>query len=251
MKTKNRITKAALIILGIIIMHSAFTQSWDGDKRSPVWDLWSINFNAGLTSYFGDLSSYDPQYDQKLQFESDPAMGLIITKHLNNTFAISGQMLFGGIHAKHSNISFSTEFLEYNFQGRMNFINLFDPYQAHKLGFTGYAGVGQFFFSTVKTVLEEQIPTKTEHYSGVPEFLYFFGAGFDYKISPKIGVTLDLALRQCQNDRLDDYIANEDFDYYSYFSFGITYNISSFVKTPVRNKSTLVYSGTKLKHLDD
>lgn len=230
-------------------MQSAFSQSWNGERRSPIWDLWSVNLNAGYTSYFGDLSSYDPQFDKKLQFESGPAMGVIITKHLSNTFAISGQVLYGSMHAGHENVSFSTKFLEYNLHGRINFVSLFDPHQPHRLSVTAYGGVGQFFFSTIKTIKEDPKPSETTHKTGVPEFIYFFGTGFNYKVSPSIGISLDLALRQCQNDRLDDYIANEDFDYYSYLSIGITYNISSFYRTPARNKSILVYSGSKLKHL--
>ena len=251
MNFKRKFLKIAILLLGVLWMQSVYSQKWDGERTSPLWDLWSINLNAGVTSYFGDLSSYDPQFDQKLQFESGPAMGLIITKHLSRTFAISGQFLYGSMQAKHSNIAFATDFLEYNLHGRINFVNLFDPHRSHRLSFTGYVGVGQFFFSTQKTVNEDLKAAETTHQTGVPEFLYFFGTGFNYELSQKIGISLDLSLRQCQNDRLDDYIANEDFDYYSYLSIGVTYNISSFYKSPVRNKSTLVYSGEKLKHLKE
>lgn len=251
MKTKNNFIKFALIILGIIIMQSAFSQRWDGEKKSPIWDMWSVNFNAGLTSYFGDLSSYDPQFDKKLQYESGPALGMIVTKHLTNTFAVSGQVLFGSMHAGYSNISFSTEFLEYNLHARIDFVNLFNPHNPHKLAINGYAGIGQFFFSTLKVEFEDQNRFETIHNTGVPEFVYFVGAGIEYKATQKIGITIDLALRQCQNDRLDDYVKNDDFDYYSFLNIGITYNISSFVRTPVRNKAIFVYSGERLKNLND
>jgi len=241
-------------------MQSAFSQSWDRkrastnwdiEKNTRIWDKWSVNFNTGLTSYFGDLSSYDPQFYQKLQYESGPGMGIIVTKHLTNTFAVSGQVLYGNMHAGYSNMSFSTEFLEYNLHGRIDFINLFDPHNAHKLAFTGYAGVGQFFFSALKVEFEDQNRFETTHNTGVPEFVYFFGGGFDYKVTESIGISIDLSLHQSQNDRLDDYVKNDDYDYYSYLSIGFTYHISSFIKAPVRNKATFVYSGNRTKNLNN
>ena len=46
-------------------------------------------------------------------------------------------------------------------------------------------------------------------------------------------------MRQCRNDRLDDYVKNDDFDYYSYLSIGISYYINTFKKAPLKNKARL------------
>jgi hypothetical protein len=61
--------------------------------------------------------------------------------------------------------------------------------------------------------------------------MYFFGAGLSYKVTDNIGITVDVAMRQAQNDYLDDFVMNDNNDYYSYLSIGGTYYIDSFKKS--------------------
>ena len=68
-------------------------QKWGGARKPGFWDNWAVNVNAGLTSFYGDLSIYDSEIMQKLKNESGPAMGLIVTKSFNDKFGVSGQFL--------------------------------------------------------------------------------------------------------------------------------------------------------------
>jgi len=65
------------IFLVLIISSPLFVsaQKWGGVPDSKFWNNWSINVNAGLTSYFGDLSYYDSDVIEKLSSESGIAYG--------------------------------------------------------------------------------------------------------------------------------------------------------------------------------
>ncbi len=217
----------AVIIAAISSPYSADGQSWGGGrKKASFWDNWSVNINAGLSSFFGDLSKYDSEVAGKLTKESGPAFGGILTKQLNNKFGVSGQLLYGNLKGMNdSKISFKANFLEYNIQARVNFVKLFSPFSLSKFGLEAYGGAGQFVFKSTKYDLSHEDPDTEVQNTHTPEFVYFFGMGASYKINDKIGVTLDMSMRQAQNDKIDDYVKNKNNDYYSYFNVGVTYYI--------------------------
>ncbi len=100
-------------------------------------------------------------------------------------------------------------------------------------------GIGHLFFKTI-TNIEDGIQTKEKvHQANVPEFIYFFGGSAYYNISNRFRFTVDLALKKIQNDRLDDYVHGDNFDYYSYFSFGFTYCIGHFNRQPAWKKALI------------
>jgi hypothetical protein len=79
---------------------------------------------------------------------------------------------------------------------------------------------------------------ETTYKPNVPEFVYFFGGGIAYRISKYTSLSIDLAIRQCQTDRLDDYITNGDFDYYSYLSIGITIEVGRIINPFLKTRYT-------------
>ncbi|MBC8485893.1 MAG: porin family protein [Bacteroidetes bacterium] len=250
MKNKINLTTVATIFLGIIVLQTAHSQCLNNDMRAEIRNMWSINVNAGLTSYFGDLSIYDSKIGNKLTKESGPAFGAILTKHINNKFGISGQLLYGNLKSTKNNVSFKSKLFEYNLHARVNFISLFSPCKQHNFGIVGYAGIGQFLVETTKYKYSDGYTEIIIHNSSVPEFVYFFGVGIYYKVADKIGITADLALRQCRNDRLDDYVKNNNYDYYSFLNIGVTYYINTLINPPrKKNKANIVCSGAKLKKL--
>ena len=58
-------------------------------------------------------------------------------------------------------------------------------------------------------------------------------------MSKYTSLSIDLAIRQCQTDRLDDYITHGDFDYYSYFSIGITIDVGRIINPYLKSRYTL------------
>jgi len=228
--------KKVVKIIGIAVILAAIStpqisegQSWGGGrKKATFWDNWSVNANGGLTSFYGDLSMYDTEIMEKLTKESGPAFGGVVTKYFNAKFGVSGQLLYGNLKGTNTTkISFKASFVEYNIQFRVNFVKLFSPYSLSKFGIEAYGGAGQFVFKSTKYDLSHSDPDTDVQNTGTPEFVYFAGMGASYKINDMFGVTFDVSMRQAQNDKLDDYVKNKNFDYYSYTNIGITYQIQS------------------------
>jgi len=232
---KKTIKNLALIVIvaGLVIPYSSYGQGWGGrNTKASFWDNWALNINGGLTSFYGDLSKFDSEIMDKLMKESGPAFGGILSKYIvNNKIGISGQLLYGTLQGENtsSNLAFEASFIEYNIHARLNLVNLFSKKDMPKFGFELYGGAGQFMFKATR-YNRELSEVYTED-TGTPEFVYFFGAGMSYKVIDKLGVTVDMSMRQAQNDKLDDYVKNDNFDYYTYISIGVTYHIESIIKS--------------------
>ena len=250
LKKEFNYIKLMALVFGIFISQITFSQRWGGESNFETDNTWSISINGGLTSYYGDLSINDANFGEKLAKESGTAMGVTLNRHFNKIISISGQLLLGKLESNNSNVSFYSNLLEYNLHLRIDFLNLFTPADFNKFGITSYAGIGNFLFSTTSYELQDDIPKTTIHKTRVPEFVYFFGGGIYYKVTDKIGLSADLAIKQCQNDKLDNYVNGGDYDYYSYLSFGFTYYFNNFFKTPLKNKAKIAHSGTRLKSLN-
>jgi len=241
----------AFTISGILFFNSVYSQNLKSNVRyqNEFWKVWSINVNAGLNSFHGDLSSFDNSYFEKLANESGPAIGIQVNKHIDRVFSISGQVLMGKLKGSAANASFKSNILEYNLHLRINVLGLFFPKNSTKYGLNGFVGIGQFWFDSEQQRYNEGNITTYTHSARVPELVYFFGGGIYYNISDNFGVTVDLSIRQCQNDKLDVEADNNDFDYYSYLGFGIIYYFHSFKKGPVKNKARIAHNNKKKKSL--
>ena len=227
MKTQKKIFTGILLLL----FQSSFGQDRPEWKRLPYnyfWYDWSIDFNTGLTSYFGDLSQYDLSPAEKLAYESKPAFGLKLTKNIRKHFGISGQLIYGGFKSNYEpGHSFGTNLFEYNVQASIDLTQLLVPNRKTNFGWAGYAGMGQFLFITTGYKNLQTLSPQRVYRSAVPEFVYFFGTTIYFAISETVRLTADLSIRQAQNDNLDLFISGTDFDYYSYLSVGISVSINN------------------------
>ncbi len=183
-----------------------------------------------MVSYFGDISIYDTEPLQKLDRESAGGCGLILTRYFKSGFAVSGQFLAANMKASMDSISFRTHIYEYNLHCRLNLLKILHANCADKFGWEIYAGVGQFFFSTTNNNDLALINDNSTYQPDKPEFVYFFGSGISYRMTEVISLTADLALRQCQTDRLENIVKNHDYDYYSYLNAGISINVDKIFK---------------------
>jgi len=204
------------------------TQYWGGYKKPTFMNNWTANVNFGMTSFYGDLSFFDSDIVEKVKLESGPGFSFVGLKHIKRgRFFGGGQLLIGSFKGESSNERFESQIFEYNLQGGVDFLRLVYPYKKNlKFGITGYGGVGQFRFDTKASYKKPGRPPIVVN-TGVPEFVFFFGFGGVYHASKKIALTVDLALRQAQNDKLDAFKRNDDYDYYTYMNAGITYKIKS------------------------
>lgn len=252
---KSNTLKEAIfcIAIGVSISYTANSQKWGGSV--PVMELtsWSVNINGGMTSYFGDLSMNDLEFGTKMKYETGPAMSIILTRNIyRDAVGLSGQVLAKKIEGRKDDISFSADLIEYNLQARIDFIRLFMPGKYNAFGVVGYAGGGQFLFSTEKVETNDGALKTSKQDTEVPEFVLFFGGGIYYRLNSNFGITADLSLHQCQNDRLDDYVKNDNYDYFTYLSMGLSYYINTISKSRanIANSSFLFNSVTQPAHCE-
>ncbi len=244
------IIKYSLVFIAteIFMIPSGYSQKWSGNQHEVLHTNWSVKINGGLTSYFGDLSLNDLDIWTKIKHESGPAMSIILTRNIyRDAIGISGQVLAGKIEGRKDDITFTSNLIEYNLHARIDFVRLFMPRKYNAFGVVGYAGAGQFFFNTNKVEMNEGNLKTSKQNTEVPELVIFFGGGIYYKLNSNLGITADLSLHQCQNDRLDDYIKNDNYDYFTYLSVGVSYYIINVKKskTNIANSSFLFKSTTK------
>ena len=239
--------KILLAILAITLVTAAHANSgtWSGEPTKPFWKNWGLTFNGGFTSYFGDLSIYDTDPANKLKFESKPAMGLQVTKFFTDEIGLSGQLIYGGLKSQYNErLSFDTDFIEYNVQLRVDVLNLIFRKNNTGLGVVAFGGVGHMIFNSVKYTQVEGRRTSDTHRASAPEFVYFLGGGIDYTISSRFSVNLDASIRQANNDRIDNEVRKDNFDFYSLINVGVTYHIHRlFGKT---KKGNIYRSGVRI-----
>jgi len=249
MKRKQHI-QLTIPLLGAFIFFSlvSYPQQWTGNQNAYYWNMWSVNAQAGISSYYGDLSIYDHQINEKIKNESGPSFSLGVTKYFNRALSATGQILYGGLEATKNDVSFEADILEYNLSLRLDVLNLFNPLISNRYGVIGFAGLGQFLFTTNKYEYIEGNMENFNHSTRVPEFVYFAGGEIYYNFNNNLGISANLSIRQCQNDKIDNVVKNLDFDYYSVFSVGVTYYLTKFVKSPPRNKARIAHNSKRLKH---
>ncbi|MBM3436386.1 MAG: hypothetical protein FJY07_09260 [Bacteroidetes bacterium] len=251
MKTIPQSTGRFLVILLLLIMPGYFLQSQNSVIRNQnaYWKVWAFNINSGITAFNGDLSIFDDNYYQKMVHESGPAAGLKLTRHLGRLLGITGQALVGKLHGGKRNTVFNSKLLEYNLHLTFNLYNLFVPDNRGNFGFNLQAGMGQFLFSSVKDTYLEGEVVQSSHGARVPEFVYFAGGGIFFRTKTNLGITLDVGIRQCDNDWLDVTVLNQDMDYYTYMSVGFTYYLQNIRIMPLADKARIAYNDRKLKNL--
>lgn len=246
MKNKLQI----LLLLCFLLPLFIYPQQWKKDRaQNDQWNVWAINANAGVTSFYGDLSSHDGNYIEKLHYESGPAMGVTVTKHFDKIFALSGQIIAARLKGSLGSTSFKSEVFEYNLHLRLNIYNLFVPYNKSKFGLNVFGGLGNFVFNTTQTITTEGQVEMITNQSRVPELVYFVGGGLFIQPATSFAINAELSIRRFNNDMLDGFKKNNDDDYYSYLNIGITYYLGRFKQKPIRNKARIAHSDKRLKPL--
>lgn len=217
-----------VVVLGVSVLAGAANPDiWTGNKKPTFLQNWTFNASTGFTSFFGDLSYYDNDVFGKLKYESKQSYSGMVIKHFGAAFGLGAQVMFGGFCNESSNsMSFKTRIFEYNLQFRINAIRLLKGYDT-KFGIIGFLGMGQFISKTEMILDAEGVREGFKRQTGVPEFVYFFGGGVTYRVSPRISIMSELSIRQAQNDMLDNYLASNNYDYYSHLSIGICYHIKN------------------------
>lgn len=243
MKSQFINLKVWLTLLGVwVVVQSVEAQDWRIEPRLALKNKWDVNVNLGMNSFYGDISSYDDDMIGKLQYESGFAGGVIVTKRVSDIFGLSGQVVAGSLSGRKNNIYIHSKILEYNLHLRMDLVPLFTGNSQTRLKLEVFGGVGNFIFDSSKEEFIEGESIVTERKSRVPEFLYLIGGGLGYNLSPKISISSEISVKQCQNDKIDLVDSGTDYDYYTYLNIGITYHFRSLKQSPLRNKARIAHS---------
>lgn len=225
--------KALLYFLTCALLFNSLASSaqgysaWSGDRSSfNLWNQWSVGLDAGLTSYFGDLSQFDQNPMKKFTKESHPALAFSLTKTWRN-MDVSGELMYGGLQSDYKeNHVFKTQIFEYNIQFGLHLLDWVAPHNSFRFELKPYAGIGQFIFNTIQYGSDEGQISEQSISKGLPEFVYFVGGRYDYELTNRINVSLNISVRQAQNDKLDNYVAGNNFDYYTFTSVGFRYSLN-------------------------
>lgn len=229
----------------------ANAQSWEDQHENMNDRDIEVTIQAGLTSYYGDLSIYDGNYFDKLSHESGFAASVILTKRLAPQIGVSGQILAGNLKARNENVYFESSIFEYNLHVRLDMLRIFSKYNKSKFKWDVFFGFGNFLFKTTKTTTLEGEDLVEKHSARVPELVFFGGTGLSYRLNEKISLLADISIHQFQNDKIDITVNNSDFDYFSYLNLGFTYYFRSFEKTAPRNKARIAHSNKRMKPLKE
>lgn len=216
---------AAVLVLPLL----SSAQYWGTKKKYKfdLFDRWAFNVNFGKSSFYGDVSIYDDNFSEKLSKESDWAYGLIVRKEINPVISIGPQVLFAKLKGENSTSYFEGDIIEYNVNATINVMNLLLPSNDAKFYLLGMVGVGQFLFSSKKIVTNTGAQQEVTENTGIPEFVYMFGAEGAFRLTDNIDLMAGMVLRQARNDKIDVTTNKDDWDYYSYLLAGITYTLKT------------------------
>jgi opacity protein-like surface antigen len=204
----------------------------------------SIGINVGTTLFFGDISQGTNPYQDDWKF----GFGFNFRKQISPYFGIGIQFMSGKLHGTKitwangtdANLFFNSNITSLNLHTIINFSNLLFGYKKErKFSFYGLLGLGVTDYATIlrkNTTVNNVTSTAIENTSGfdtngistwTPEFTMPMGIGVQLSLSSKWGVNLETNIYRVNSDNLDARISGiSKQEYYSYFSAGITYNLS-------------------------
>lgn len=218
---------AFLLLIILLIQGNVFGQyQKPAPKISVLVKNWSVNVNAGQTSFFGEVSLYDDELGEKLSHEGSWSYGFVLSRQMTPVIGLSGQLILGHLRGANTRSHFEAEITEYTLNATLNFVNLLIPDNDARFFLYAKGGIGQFQF---KSTLVFDDPEKEDKYveSDSPEFLYLIGGGAFYKLNHSFEINAEGTARLVNNDKLDGTSNKKDDDYYSYISLGITYKINN------------------------
>jgi len=254
MRVENKPKSIALTLILIFVISLPINAQYSNYERNTIRFIegWLVNLNIGLTSFFGDLSVYDYDIIKKFSDESKIGGGIILSKKISNTFTMSGQILYGGLKGtkESSNIYFIGSVLESSFIGFVNLTQIISPNNPNrKLNVYGTLGIGLVMLKSKLYDLKTDSLIKEFGYgTNTIETLIPLGARLSYSLNTSFDFTFDISIRRVDTDKLDAQLGNNNRDYYSYISFGISYNLFSSKYSNIRYDRTKTKPKPKRKY---
>lgn len=236
MKVRNLLYTFIVFSL-FFVSKSGFSQSDDFSRR--FFDNWSLNANLGLSQYYGDVSGGTNPFSL-LDNSTGFAYGLILKKQISPVFGIRGQIIRGKLKGKKENYTTGTpanleleaDFFEMNLNTDMSFFNLIWGYNSKRpVDIYGFFGIG---LGNYQGYAKNYATNVTFHSFGhgfgkgisgwMLEGLLTGGGGIKFRLSNSFDINLETSLKFWNTDKFDGKAGGFKYDFYSYNSFGISYN---------------------------
>ena len=203
-------------------------------------DGWSVNLNIGVTSFFGDLSVFDFNIVKKISNESKFGGGIILGKEISPVISFNSQFLYGDLKGtkESSNIYFKANIIEGSLNGQINITQIIFPRNKYrKINIFGNWGIG---LVSIKSKLFDLKTDSLMHSFGYGrntiESILPIGFKLSYRISELYDLVFNFSNRRVDTDKLDSQTGNDNRDFYSYVSIGITYKFQNNSKKGFYNK---------------
>lgn len=219
----------------MLVSHESNGQKYI-EGRTSFFDNWQVNVNVGTNLFFGDIQQY-----RRAPYKEDwrVAYGLILRKQLSPVIGLGFQLLNGQLHGTRFNYAggdkmFDAKVFEYNFNGTLNFSNLFAGYNPSRtFSIYGVAGIGfSNWASDLKDYHTGKI-IKSSGYTGkgpgkrTTEIVVPFGLGMNLDFNDNFGLNIESTLRPVNSDLLDTWQSGFKYDIYNYTSLGLYYNLNN------------------------
>lgn len=182
--------------------------------------------NGGRSSFFGDVSLYDHEFEEKMRKDGSWGWGFEVKRRMTPVISLSVQYMMGQLAGANSKSHFVSDISEISVNGSLDLLNMLIPDNDAGLHPYFKAGLGQFHYDTKLTYNDPDTPDLTAK-SKEPELIGLIGGGAYYILNYSFEVNVELLGRRMSNDRIDGTNNSKHSDYYSYFSFGITYKINN------------------------
>jgi len=206
-----------------------FAQAEKKVEEKMFYQYWEVNFNGGVTLFFGDVKQY-----KILPAKNELRMGagFQLMRQLSPVFGVRGQMLYtqvSGVREEWDRY-FQADLFEFNMNAKVNISNLISGYKKRRVDVYATVGVGFINYNSqlVETSTDEIIREigfgTGESFGGRSlNGIGTFGAGFDIRISNNLSINLESANRIMNTDIFDGWVGGFKYDVYNYSSVGITY----------------------------
>lgn len=202
---------------------------------------WFMGIDAGVSSFFGDLSVHDFQILKKINYESGIAAGFSGGKSLNRWFDLELNVIKGRLEGSNSagGLAFRTRFTELSVSGRANLTTLLFSKNTLPLHLYFTGGFGNVFFRAVKHNSSDNEPDNTVGYDdsgnrkGRPENAPILPVGFaiGFDLSKRVIFTGEFSFRLAHSDLLDAHKGSTGInDRYSIAVIGIRYRLTPVIK---------------------
>ncbi len=233
--SNSNISKIFLFLIIILLPLFLGAQYYNKQKQNFGFsDGWSVDLNIGLTSFFGDLSVFDFDILKKFSKESKLGAGIIFAKGISPVVTFNTQLLYGSLTGtkKSSNIYFNCNIFEGSLNLQINFSQIISPRNSRrKINIFGNFGTG---LVSIRSKLYDLTTDSLIHSFGFGrktiESILQFGFKINYVVNDQYDLNFTFTNRRVDTDKLDSQAGNENKDFYSYISVGVTYKFKSYNK---------------------